>query len=125
MTPPDTATPEVPPGLVKAVWRGPFVADMGPGTLPLNPGEESLITPDHAASDHWECDEDEVAAAHAHLATLVEQQPVLVASIDPPVDPGPDAPQADAPQGEPTIVGTPVGEDKPAAGPGNGKGASS
>ena len=39
---------------VRAIWRGPFVADRGPGLPPLHPGEEADVLPLEAVSEHWE-----------------------------------------------------------------------
>lgn len=39
--------------LIKAVWRGPFVAEFN-GPEPLQPGETREVTEDDLKSAHWE-----------------------------------------------------------------------
>ena len=63
-----------PPGLVSAVWRGPYVADMGPGQPDIRPGDSWNVVPEQALSEHWECDPTEVEAAQEYQDKLVQEQ---------------------------------------------------
>jgi hypothetical protein len=42
------------PKTVRARWVGPFACERGPGTTPLNYGDEADVTPAEAESAHWE-----------------------------------------------------------------------
>ncbi len=42
------------PETVRAIWRGPFVAQRGLGSPLLQPGDEADVLPAELESSHWE-----------------------------------------------------------------------